>query len=152
MSALQINRASTLASRLRHIKRESQSLKHQGAEQLWLQFELHTGWWPEHGGTCPSAGMGTKMGLVRSAWLCQYHGLPEKFGDLTTADHKVPNEGGESRNNHRCAVVVQDLATQWIQCHPCKAKTSLETEKSYESFLSRQQSQNNLFCQFIGIW
>ena len=38
-----------------------------------------------------------------------------EFGDLTTADHKVLNEGGESRNNHRCAVVVQDLATQWIQ-------------------------------------
>ena len=25
----------------------------------------------------------------------------EKFGDLTTADHKVFNEEGESRNNHR---------------------------------------------------
>ena len=36
-----------------------------------------------------------------------------EFGDLTTADHKVLNEGGESRNNHRCAVVVQDLATQY---------------------------------------
>ena len=38
-----------------------------------------------------------------------------KFGDLMTADHKVPSEGCESRNNHRYAVVVQDLATQWIQ-------------------------------------
>ena len=44
----------------------------------------------------------------------------EKFGDLITADHKVPSEGGESRNNHRYAVVVQDLATQWIQSYPCK--------------------------------
>ena len=40
----------------------------------------------------------------------------EIFGDLITADHKVLSEGCESRNNHRYAVVVQDLATQWIQC------------------------------------
>ena len=44
----------------------------------------------------------------------------EMFGDLITADHKVLNEGSESRNNHRYAVVVQDLATQWIQSYPCK--------------------------------
>ena len=35
----------------------------------------------------------------------------EKFGDLITADHKVLNDEGESRNNHRYAVVAQDLAT-----------------------------------------
>ena len=32
-----------------------------------------------------------------------------KFGDLMTADHKVLNEEGGSRNNHRYAVVVQGL-------------------------------------------
>ena len=32
----------------------------------------------------------------------------ENFGDLITADHKVLSEGGESRNNHRYTVVVQD--------------------------------------------
>ena len=32
-------------------------------------------------------------------------------------------------NNHRCAVVVQDLATQWILSYPCKTKTSQETER-----------------------
>ena len=36
----------------------------------------------------------------------------EKFGDLITADHKVLSDNCESRNNHRYAVVVQDLATQ----------------------------------------
>ena len=36
----------------------------------------------------------------------------ENFGDLITADHKVLNEEGESRNNHRYAATVQDLATQ----------------------------------------
>ena len=44
----------------------------------------------------------------------------EHFGDLITADHKVLSDNCESRNNHRYAVVVQDLATQWIQAYPCK--------------------------------
>ena len=48
--------------------------------------------------------------------------LAEKFGDLITADHKVLSDNCESRNNHRYAVVVQDLATQWIQAYPCKKK------------------------------
>ena len=46
----------------------------------------------------------------------------DKFGDLITADHKVLSDKCESRNNHRYAVVVQDLATQWIQAYPCKNK------------------------------
>ena len=48
----------------------------------------------------------------------------DNFGDLITADHKVLSDNCESRNNHRYAVVVQDLATQWIQSYPCKTKTS----------------------------
>ena len=59
----------------------------------------------------------------------------EIFGDLVTADHKVFNEEGESRNNHPHAVVVQDLATQWIQSCPCKTKTSQETQRSLQKFL-----------------
>ena len=51
------------------------------------------------------------------------------------ADHKVLSEGCESRNNHRCAVLVQDLAPQWIQSYPCKTKTSQETQKSLMKFL-----------------
>ena len=34
----------------------------------------------------------------------------ENLGDLMTADHKVLSDNCESRNNHRYAVVVQDLA------------------------------------------
>ena len=56
----------------------------------------------------------------------------EKFGDLITADHKVLSEGGESRNNHRYAVVVQDLATHWIQSYPCKTKCRKFFEPSQE--------------------
>ena len=59
----------------------------------------------------------------------------EKFGDLITADQKVLSEGCESRNNHRYAVVVQDLVTQWIQSYPCRTKTSQETQRSLQKFL-----------------
>ena len=45
---------------------------------------------------------------------------------LITADHQVLR--CESRNNHRYAVVVQDLATQLVQSYPCKTKTSQETQ------------------------
>ena len=54
----------------------------------------------------------------------------EKFGDLITADHKLLRESYESRNNHRYAIVVQDVATQWFQSYPCKTKTPQETERS----------------------
>ena len=54
----------------------------------------------------------------------------EKMGDLITTSHKVLNERGESRNNNRYAVVVEDLVTQWIQSYPCKSKISQETEGS----------------------
>ena len=57
------------------------------------------------------------------------------FGDLITADHKVLSDNCESRNNHRYAVVVQDLATQWIQAYPCKTKTSQDTQRSLQKFL-----------------
>ena len=59
----------------------------------------------------------------------------ENVGDLITADHKVLSENCESRINHRFAVVVQDLATQWIQSYPCKTKTSQETQRSLQKFM-----------------
>ena len=57
------------------------------------------------------------------------------FGHSVTVDPKVLGERCESRTNHRYAVVVQDLATQWIQSFPCKTKTSQETHKSSQKFL-----------------
>ena len=59
----------------------------------------------------------------------------EHFGNLITADVKILNEESESRNNHRYAVVAQNLATQWLQSYPCKTKTSKETQKSSMKFL-----------------
>ena len=59
----------------------------------------------------------------------------DNFGDLITADYKILSEESESRNNHRYVVVLQDLATQWLQSCPCKTKTSQETQKSPMKFL-----------------
>ena len=59
----------------------------------------------------------------------------ENFGALITADHKVLSNNCESRNNHRYAIVVQDLATQWTQSYPSKTKTSQETLRSLQKFL-----------------
>ena len=63
----------------------------------------------------------------------------EKFDDLITADHKIVSENCESRDNHRYAVVVQDLATQWIQSYPCKTKTSQETQRTLQKFLEPER-------------
>ena len=63
----------------------------------------------------------------------------DNFGDLITADHKVLGDNCESRNNHRYAVAVQDLATQWIRAYPCKNKTSQETQRSLQKFLEPER-------------
>ena len=69
----------------------------------------------------------------------------ENFGDLITADQKVLSEGCESRNNHRYAIVVQDLATQWIQSYPCKNKTSQETQRSLQKFLEPERKPQVIY-------
>ena len=67
------------------------------------------------------------------------------FGDLTTADHKVLSDNCESRNKHRYAVVVQDLATQCIQAYPCKNKTSQETQRSLQKFLEPERKPKVIY-------
>ena len=62
------------------------------------------------------------------------------------ADHKVHNEGGESRNNHRYSVVVQDLATQWNSINLIRAKRKLlrRRKRVDGSFSSRRKSRKSL--------
>ena len=67
------------------------------------------------------------------------------FGDLITADHKVVSDNCESRNNHWYAVVVQDLATQWIQAYPCKNKTSQEPQRSLQKFLEPERKPKVIY-------
>ena len=62
-----------------------------------------------------------------------------KFGDLTTADHKVLSDNCESRNNHRHASVVQDLVTQWIQAYLCKNKNFSGNRKELAKVLGAEE-------------
>ena len=71
----------------------------------------------------------------------------ENIGDLITTDHKVLSENCESRNNHRYAIVVQDLATQWIQSYPCKTKTSQETQRSLQKFLEPDRKPKVIYSE-----
>ena len=72
----------------------------------------------------------------------------ENFGDVNTANHEVLSEGCESRNNHRYAVVVQELATQWIQSYPCKTKTSQETQRSLQSGGKSTLRKHSIYIHF----
>ena len=77
----------------------------------------------------------------------------DNFGDLMTADQKVLSEESESRNNHRYAVVVQDLATKWLQSYPCKTKTSQETQNNLMKFLEPARKPKVIYTdKFPGIW
>ena len=81
--------------------------------------------------------------------LCRRHNggaVPraEYFGDLITADHKVLSEGCESRNNHRSTVVVQDLATQWVQSYPCKTNFTRNPEKLAKIPGAREETKSHL--------
>ena len=61
---------------------------------------------------CLLENQNNKGSLQKTHWRSSTSG--RKFGDSTTADHKVLNEGCESRDNHRYAVVLQDLAARWM--------------------------------------
>ena len=68
----------------------------------------------------------------------------KNFGDLITADHKVLSDNCQSRNNHRYAVVVQDLATQWIQAYPCKNNFTRNPEKLAKVPGTREETKSHL--------
>ena len=108
-------------------------LKHTDVAYLWMQDEIRS------------------KSCVRRA---KSEENVRKFGDLITADHKVLLEGRESRDNHWYAVVVQDLATQWIQSYPCKTKTSHERdgEKFVKIIGAVAQTKSCIHRQLVGMW
>ena len=57
------------------------------------------------------------------------------FGDLTTAQITKFSVKIVNLETHRYAIVVQDLASQWIQSYPCKTNTSQERQRSLQKFL-----------------
>ena len=84
--------------------------------------------------------------LAENAQVIKNHSQ-KKSGDLITADHKILSEDCESRNNHRYAVVVQELATQWLQSHPCRTKSSQEIEKSLRNLFEPSADPKVMFSE-----
>ena len=66
----------------------------------------------------------------------------EKFGDLLIAHHKILDENGESRNNHRYAVVVNLIRV--------KRKLRRRRKGVYESLSSRRKSRKS--CPLTFLW
>ena len=69
----------------------------------------------------------------------------EHFGELITADLKV-----FVKNVNR-GTMVQNLAAQWIQSHPCKTKTCQETRRTSWSSWIRRRNQKS-FTLTIPPW
>ena len=75
----------------------------------------------------------------------------ENFGDLMT-NHEVFSEGCESQNNHRYAVVVQDVASQWIPSHPCKNKNFVGYGKEFTKVFRAVEKSKVIYTEFWRIW
>ena len=76
-----------------------------------------------------------------------------KFRDIIAANHKVLNEEeGESRSNHKYAIVVQDLPTLWIQSDHSKKNATRNGEKSIQGSGSRRKSNGYMHRHVTRIW
>ena len=64
--------------------------------------------------------------------------VPERRDSHASSSHELslePTFKRRDRNNHRYAVVVQDLATQRIQSYPCKTKNFSGNRKELSQVL-----------------
>ena len=55
----------------------------------------------------------------------------------------------ESRNNHRFAVVAQDLTIQWMQSYPCKTGDGEEFTRVSGAVT---EAKSYLYERFIRMW
>ena len=92
-------------------------------------------------------------GVLEESAPAATYSCVETFGDFITADPKVLWEECESRNNHRYAVIVQDLSTQRLQAYACKNKDFTgNDEESSKVSLAETQSECHLNLQLTGFW
>ena len=77
----------------------------------------------------------------------------ENFGELITAEYTILGESCESRKNHRYALLVQYLATQWIQSYPCNKKKNLTGKRKELAKVlgTNQKTKSYLLWQFLGM-
>ena len=70
-------------------------------------------------------------------------------GDVMTADHKARNEEQESRLHCRVAVVVQELATRWVQrVYMQDQFSSTDAKKSQKIHTSRRKPNIHKYGDF----
>ena len=53
---------------------------------------------------------------------------PEKFGDLVTADHLICLGANQGNNGEEFAVVIKDVACNWLSIYPTAGKTGEEAQ------------------------
>ena len=97
----------------------------------------------------PAAGnrMQEKQNRMKTEDLTQE--IPEW---LIAADHKVLTEEGESRNNHRYAVVVQDLAIRWISLIRVTQKLHKKRKNFEKGPRAVTKAKRYLHLQFCWNW
>ena len=61
------------------------------------------------------------------------------------AEWRKPAHDNFHRFQHRYAIVVQDLATQWLQGYPCKTKTTQETVNNLRKFFEPEEDPKVVF-------
>ena len=64
---------------------------------------------------------------------------------MLTAEHKVLDAEQESGLHLRCAVAVQDLATQWIHSCPRKIKSAPETMRILWKILHPEENPRSIY-------
>ena len=89
---------------------------------------------------------GKPVAICRNGWR---NSLKIQWTKKLLPQVKTLDERGESRNNHQCAVVVQDLASQWLQSYPCKTNILREQKRVLEPTVKPKVTCSH---KFLGVW
>ncbi len=69
------------------------------------------------------------------------------FGDLVTCDHVVTQSTADtSVDGDRTALVIQDRATRWLECHPRASKTAEDAKAALQHFVGPTDKVSLLYC------
>ena len=75
-----------------------------------------------------------RLRIFPETQIVRFASLRKLQKKLADGIRQILLEEGELRSSHRYAIVVQDLATQWIQSYPSKAKHFKKRREIYGSF------------------
>ena len=70
---------------------------------------------------------------------------PKRFADAATADHNILNEGDESRDYDRVALIVMDRFTRWLQGYAASTKADNEVQRDLQRFLCPQTKPQHVY-------